>query len=378
MLLIQHIFTEYGGSYLEKYGKKMPRLHKKVLHAIMNCRTRSMGGEVYFCRKCRDYQYSYHSCQNRHCVVCQNNHALEWTAKNKMMLLPFTYFLATFTLPEELRDLCRSNQRLFYSILFQAAAEALKLLARDKKYLGAEAGFISVLHTWTRALMYHPHVHCLIPGGGICLDGKTVRFSNDDFLMHVKPLSIIFKAKFRDCLKKRAPEIFNMIPSNTWRRDWVVYINPVGNGEKALEYMGRYLFRVAITNNRIIKLQTCPEQSRRDGEVTFRYTDSKTGETKILTLEALEFIRRFLQHVLPHNFMKVRYYGYLAAAAKKKWATLRKMLFLDEINENHREKEDQLPKMLRCPICGSVLEWVEKLPRAGPEPGREGLNDHVP
>jgi hypothetical protein len=129
----------------------MSPLHKKALSAIMNCRTRSLGGEVYYCRNCQEYHYSYHSCQNRHCVICQNNDALEWSEKNKVMLLPFAYFLATFTLPEELRDLCRSNQRLFYSILFQAASDALKLLARDKKYLGAEIGLIAVLHTWTRA-----------------------------------------------------------------------------------------------------------------------------------------------------------------------------------------------------------------------------------
>lgn len=378
MQLIQDIFTQYGAIYLQKYGQKMPPLHKKALTAIMNCRTKSLGGEVYYCQKCNEYHYSYHSCQNRHCVVCQSGDAADWIEKNKKMMLPFTYFLATFTMPEELRKLCRKNQKLFYSMLFKASSDALKLLAKDKKYLGAEIGMIGILHSWSRALIYHPHVHYLIPGGGIGNDGQTIRFSDDDFLMHVKPLSIIFKAKFRDSLKKQAPEIFNKIPANTWKRDWVVYIKPAGNGEKALEYMGRYLFRVAITNNRIIKLETCPEPGRRNGKVTFRYTDSKTGNTKIVTLDALEFMRRFLQHVLPHNFMKLRYYGFFAGAAKKKLIKLRKILYLAPIPDKKLKKDQQVAKTLLCPICGSPLQWIEKLlnPPAAGLP--KGWKDHVP
>jgi hypothetical protein len=370
MPLIQDIFRQYGDVYLQKYGDKMPSLHKKALQAIINCRSKSLGGEVYYCNKCRQYHYSYHSCQNRHCIICQNDDAAEWISKNKKMMLPFSYFLATFTMPEELREQCRSNQKLFYNILFKASSDALKTLAKDEKYLGADIGMIAILHTWSRALIYHTHVHYLIPGGGIGKDGHTVRFSDDDFLMHVKPLSIIFKAKFRDALKTQAPEFFYEIPENTWNRDWVVHIKPVGDGQKALEYMGRYLFRVAITNNRIIKLE--------NHKVTFRYTDSKTGKMKIVSLHALEFIRRFLQHVLPHNFMKVRYYGYLAAAAKNKLSKLRKMLYLDPIPENEQKNDQQLPKALLCPTCGSPLQWVEKLvnPPTGGLP--KGFNDHVP
>jgi hypothetical protein len=371
MQLIQDIFTQYGGTYLEKYKNKMPSLHKKVLHAIMNCRTKSLGGEVYYCGKCKEYHYSYHSCGNRHCAVCQNNDAVDWIEKSKKKILPVTYFLSTFTMPEEIRRLCRTNQKVFYSILFKSSSDALKLLAQDEKYLGAGIGTIGILHTWSRALVYHPHVHYLIPGVGISETERTactepvlepritgvecIRFSDEDFLMHVKPLSIIFKAKFRDNLKQKAPEIFKKIPSDVWKRDWVVHIKPVGSGESATEYMGRYLFRVAITNNRIIKLA--------DGKVTFRYTDSKTGRTKIVKLEALEFIRRFLQHVLPHNFMKVRYYGFLAAASKKKLGSLRKMLFVDSVPISKDKEEQQIPKILKCPICGSPLQWIETLPK---------------
>jgi hypothetical protein len=371
MPLIQDIFTKYGPLYLEKYGEKMPSLHKKALYAIMDCRTGSLGGEVYYCSKCKEYHYSYHSCQNRHCVVCQNKDAAEWIERNKKMMLPFSYFLTTFTVPEELRKFFRSNQKLFYNILFKASSDALKLLAKDKKYLGADIGMIGILHTWTRALIYHPHVHYLIPGGGIGKGGKSIRFSDlsggasqtgDDFLVHVKPLSIIFKAKFRNVLKDKLPELFIEIPPSVWKNDWVVHIKPVGSGEKALEYMGRYLFRVAISSNRIIKLT--------NGKVTFRYTDSKTGKTKIVTLEALEFIRRFLQHVLPNNFMKVRYYGYLSAASRKKLVKLRKMLYLDSIPAKLKNTYPALVKVPLCPVCGSVLQWIKKLP--------VGLNDRVP
>lgn len=366
MQLIQDVFRQYGGIYLEKYKDRMPSLHKKVLHAIMNCRTKNLGGEVYYCLKCNEYHYSYHSCGDRHCIICQNNDAVEWIEKNKKNILPLSYFLSTFTLPEEIRNPCRKEQRLFYSILFKSSSDSLKQLAKDDKYLGAETctepveciGMIGILHTWSRALIYHPHVHYLIPGCGISEDGKTIRFSDDDFLMHIKPLSIIFKAKFRDNLKEQAPEIFNKISYGVWKRDWVVHIKPVGDGNSAMEYMGRYLFRVAITNNRIIKLES--------GKVIFRYTDSKTGKTRIVTLDALEFIRRFLQHVLPHNFMKVRYYGYLAAASKKKLSKLRKMLFVDQVPIDEQKEKQLLPQKLKCPICGTPLQWVETLPKNPP------------
>ena len=354
MPLIQDIFRKYGAAYLQKYGRNMPANHKKALKAIMSCRSQALGGQVYYCAHCSEFHYSYHSCQNRHCVVCQNNDALQWADKQKNKLLPFTYFLATFTMPEALRKPARSHQRLFYNILFKASAEALKLLAKDPKYLGAHIGMIGILHTWTRALLYHPHVHYLIPGGGIALNGNSVRFSDDDFFMHVKALSIIFKAKFRDALKKADKEIFEKINPKVWQTNWVVHIKPVGNGDKALEYMGRYLFRVAISNNRILKLE--------NGKVTFRYTDSKSGKSKIVTLQALEFIRRFLQHVLPHQFIKVRYYGFLAPAAKKSLNRLRKMLFMTDKNDEQLKKENPSPVLL-CPVCGTPLQWVAEIPK---------------
>ena len=357
MPILQDIFRKHGPAYMKKYGQAIPGHHKKALMAIMSCRSKALGGQLYYCPQCREFHYSYHSCQNRHCVVCQNNDALDWTQKQKGRLLPFTYFLATFTLPEQLRKLARSHQKLFYNILFKASSEALKLLAKDPKYLGAHIGMVAVLHTWTRALFYHPHVHYLIPGGGIVTEGNNVRFAKDDFLMHVKALSVIFRAKFRDALKKNDDILFGKINKKVWKTAWVVHIKTVGNGKKALEYMGRYLFRVAISNNRILKTDK--------DKVTFRYTDSKTGRMITVTLGVFEFMRRFLQHVLPHQFIKVRYYGFLAPAARKSFNRLRKMLFMTAIADKKNEQQnnkDPRPLLL-CPVCGKPLQWVAEIPK---------------
>jgi len=353
MLVIQKIFVQYGNQYLDKFGYNMPANHKKALLATMNCRTASMGGQTYFCEHCKTYHYSYHSCQNRHCAVCQNNDAEQWLQKQMKLLLPFPYFLATFTIPETLRILARQNQKLIYTILFKAAADALKVLATDKKYLGAEIGMIGILHTWTRALIYHPHVHFLIPGGGLTKDGNSVRFADENFLMHVKPLSVIFRAKFKDLLKKKAQELFSVIPKLLWKTPWVVHIKSVGNGEKALLYMARYVFRVAISNARIVKLQ--------NGMVTFKYSDSKTSQIRYVTLTVQEFIRRFLQHVLPHNFMKVRYFGIFASTNRQKLTKLRKLLFLDEIPvEKSAKTKGKFTENnpLICPVCGHKMIWI--------------------
>ena len=359
MLLIQKIFSEYGKAYIEKFGSDMLPLHKKALIAIMNCRMPSLGGQTYYCSHCTEYHYSYHSCQNRHCPICQNKDAQEWLTKQKQLLLPLTYFLATFTIPENFRQMIRKNQKLFYNILFKAGADSLKLLAKDEKYMGAEIGMIGILHTWTRAMFYHPHVHFLIAGGGLGKDGRRIHFSDNNFLIHVKPLSIIFKAKFRDAFQKKAPELFDKIPLSVWKNKWVVHIKSVGNGENALKYMAPYVFRVAIANSRILKFE--------NSKVTFRYTNSKTGKSIIVTVDAFEFIRRFLQHVLPYKFMKVRYYGLFAAKNKEKLKTFSKLLFFDDIDSTNNNKPK--PALICCPKCGNPMIMIEaflkgELPRA--------------
>jgi hypothetical protein len=313
---LAEIFRRHGAHYRDKYADRMPFTHRVAMQAIEQCRTESMGGHVYHCQDCDEDLYSYHSCKNRHCPKCQNGTAEEWLHRQKDLLLPVPYFMVTFTLPAGLRHLARSNQKLVYNLLFRASAAAAQQLARDPRFVGGQIGMVGVLHTWTRDLSYHPHVHYLVPAGGMSKDGRTWLPARKDFLVPVKPLSILFRAKFRDALKKT--DLFALVPNETWQQDWVVHCQPVGNGMAALKYLAPYIFRVAISNNRILKLE--------DGRVTFRYTASGTGKTRHCTVTGEEFIRRFLQHVLPKGFIKVRYYGLFSSGNRHRLRQARKLL----------------------------------------------------
>ena len=213
--------------------------------------------------------------------------------------MPVSCFMVTFTLPAALHEVARRNQQIIYNALFRASAAALQELAWDPRYVGGQIGMVGVLHTWGRNLSFHPHVHYLVPAGGLAADGAQWLAAKRNFLIPVKALSPIFRAKFRDTLKRE--DLFDQIPAETWCADWVVHCQPVGNGLPALNYLAPYIFRVAISNNRIIQVA--------DGRVTFRYQTSDTGQWRTCTLTAEEFLRRFLQHVLPKGFVKVRYYG---------------------------------------------------------------------
>jgi hypothetical protein len=219
---------------------------------------------------------------------CQNEQANEWLQEQKDLLLPTHYFLVTFTLPAELRALARTHQKTIYNLLFRASSQALRQLAQDPRFIGARLGMVGVLHTWTRQLLYHPHVHYIVTGGGLTDDGRW-RSARKDFLVPVKALSVIFRAKFRDELKKFA--LSALENPRVWINDWVVHSEAVGSGQQAFKYLAPYIFRVALSNNRILKLQ--------HGAVTFSYKESATDQLKRCTVTAEEFIRRFLQHVLP-------------------------------------------------------------------------------
>src|SRR4030095_13065625 len=292
--------------YREKFGKRMLPSHRRAMQDIETCRTASLGGQLYYCAHCDEQRYSYHSCKNRHCPKCQNEQANEWLAAQQSLLLPIHHFLVTFTLPAELRALARRNQKTIYHLLFRASSAALQLLAQEPRFVGARLGMVGVLHTWTRQLLYHPHVHFIVTGVGLADSGRW-RSSRKDFLVHVKPLSRIFRAKFRDQLQKSA--LFAQVQPRVWLKDWVVHSEPVGSGQQAFKYLAPYIFRVAISNNRLRKLA--------QGNVTFSYKESATAQLKHCTLSAHEFIRRFLQHVLPNRFIKVRYYGLLSPAQRQ-------------------------------------------------------------
>ena len=351
---LAEIFREYGDEYRAKYEQRMPTSHKVAMAAIEQCRTEQLGGHVYRCEQCEVSQYSYHSCRNRHCPKCQNQAGQEWLERQQSLLLPTPHFLVTFTLPEPLRKIARSHQNIMYHLLFQAAAAALQELAQDPRFVGGQIGMVGVLHTWGRDLSYHPHVHFLVPGGGLSADGRQWLASRRTFLVHVRPLSKLFRAKFREALKKT--DLFNEVPWSVWHEAWVVHSQAVGAGQTALKYLAPYIFRVAISNKRIIKVA--------DGKVTFRYTPSGQKKSKLCTLPAEEFIRRFLQHVLPKGFVKVRYYGLFAPGQRQRLKQARSLLegqiSLDpqpepETTSTQAEDKPRQASDWLCPECGQPM-----------------------
>ncbi len=356
MAEVADIFRLHGPQYRSQYGTRMPSSHLRAMRDIENCRTSVLGGQLYLCPNCSKQHFSYHSCKNRHCPKCQNDQATDWLQYQKHLLLPVIHFLVTFTFPEELRSLARSNQRILYNILFRASSQALAKLAADPKFIGARLGMIGVLHTWTRDLRYHPHVHYVVTGGGLDSHGRW-RSSNHDFLLPAKPLAIIFRAKVRDQLRKAG--LLNQLDRRLWSKQWVVDLRPVGPGQPAFKYLAPYIFRVAISNYRVVSLQ--------DGKVTFKYKDRATDRTRLATLTAEEFIRRFLQHILPRGFVKVRYYGLFSPSNRPLLEFARKLLdaviprpnwLVAKYAESDRSDFTLAHQPLRCSYCGALLTLV--------------------
>ena len=267
MTTLADIFQQHGAEYLSKYCDKMLPGQKKAIQDILTCRTEHLGGHTWYCENCQEYHYSYHSCKNRACPQCQNEQVDEWITKQMDKLLPVDYFMATFTVPEKLRRIIRSHQKQMYNIFFKTAAESIKKLALDKRFIGGKIGLLGVLQTWSRILEYHPHIHFTIPGWAISENGDKIVFSQESFLMRVEPLSIIFRAKFKDALKNAG--LFELVNTEVWQQNWVVHIKSVGNGEAALKYLAQYIYRIAVSNSNIIACN--------NGRVTFRYKDSNSG-----------------------------------------------------------------------------------------------------
>ena len=358
MLEVADIFRLHGPAYREKFGDRMLPSHHRAMQDIETCRTESLGGQLYYCAQCDQQRYSYHSCKNRHCPKCQNQQANEWLKQQTQLLLPTYHFLVTFTLPAELRALARSHQKTIYNLLFRASAAALQQLAQDPRFVGGRLGMVGVLHTWTRQLLYHPHVHYIVTGGGLTDHGHW-RTARKDFLVPVKALSPIFRAKFRDALKQT--ELFTQVPARVWQKPWVVHSEPVGSGQQAFQYLAPYIFRVAISNNRLRSLE--------QGTVTFSYKESATDQLKHCTLTAEEFIRRFLQHVLPPRFIKLRYYGLLSPAHRQLLQKARHLLSATTNNLKRQvlKSTEPLP-LLSCPHCGGPLILLSPLAPRGRAP----------
>ena len=350
MTTIRDIFQTYGPEYLNHFGDSMPGEHLKVIDAIINCRTKHYGLMIYSCEKCGQNHTIYRSCGNRHCPTCQHHKAGQWLDNQMQRQLPGPHFMITFTVPEQLRSFMRSNQRLGYGALFKASSQTLKKLSADEKHIGGDLpGFFGVLHTWGRQLQYHPHIHYVVPGGAILKADGSWHCSRIDFFLPVKVMSKIFKAKFRDEMKKT--ELFQTIPSAVWTQEWNVNCQAVGSSQRSIKYLAPYVFKVAISDHRIVDVQ--------DRNVFFRYKKKDSQRWRTMNLDVMEFLRRFLQHVLPTGFMKVRYYGFLSPAcsvALEKVSTLIELAWEFEVAVDKPEKRPA--PAITCPHCGGVLTYM--------------------
>jgi hypothetical protein len=363
--------------------------HQKVLLAITRCRTAALGGHRDQCSDCGHTAISYNSCRNRHCPRCQGNARLRWLQARERELLPTRYVHVVFTLPRELAPLALQNKQLIYSLLFKASAETLLEIARDPRHLGAEIGFFSVLHTWDQRLQHHPHVHCVVAAGGLAQDHARWISSSQSFFLPVKVLSRVFRGKFVAALKTAfhdatlgfhgqlaplaEPQAFASWLRLLFRQDWVVYSKPpFGGPEHVLRYLGAYTHRVAISNHRLLTLA--------NGSITFRWRDSAHGNKKrTMSLPADEFLRRFLLHILPRGFVRIRNFGFLANRRRAELLPLCFRLLQQPEQYRNSAASPAAPTThtpWNCPLCGGVMRVVERLTtaqlllRSPPHPGR--------
>jgi hypothetical protein len=339
---ITRIVRRFAPRYLKRYADRMLPGHKRALADLIACRTASMGAHLYRCDHCCQVHYVYHSCHNRVCPACQKAFTRQWIAARKADLPKVDYFHLVFTVPSELRRFIRSHQRILINILFKAASRSLMLMAKDPKYIGAKIGMVAVLHTWSRAIVYHPHIHCIVTGGGYDPITGRWRRCHPRYLVPVKALSVLFRGKFMAYAKKALPDA--EFPACVWDKPWVIYSKPAFFGTpKLLEYLGRYVRRVAITEKRIIKAD--------NNTITFMYFDDRKKQKRKMTLDGIEFLRRYLQHVLPKGSHKVRYYGIFAPSNRH---------LLNELKLSPEETNSTTPQ----PVC----ETTEKTPCPAPIP----------
>src|SRR6202162_1247037 len=319
MIEVADVFRRFAADYLSAHGASMLPSHRRAIEDILDCRTAALGGQVWRCDACGTEVFSFHSCGNRSCPKCHTAQTQEWLEHRQAEMLPVPYFHITVTVPAELREVLRAHQRDGYAALMQASAAAIIELARDPRYVGATVAVLAVLHTWTQQLNLHPHVHCLVSGGGISEDASTWHPARQNFLLPIKALAKLVRGKFRALLQRRCPDL--VVPDVVWQVPWILHVTAWGNGEQAvLDYLARSGFRIALTNARIVGLD--------DETVTIQHKDRKTGHARTCRLSGDEFMRRFLQHVLPCGFHKVRYFGLWHPAQRHNAARVRQMLQL--------------------------------------------------
>ena len=339
---IQDLFRRHGPDYLARFAARMPREHRKVIEAIIGCASPANGSLSYGCESCAEQFLLPRCCGNRHCPGCQQHKAYAWLNTQLQRQLPTHYFMLTFTVPAELRAFIRGHQRIGYAGLFEASAGAIKKLAPDPKYIGADTpGFFGVLHTWGRQLHYHPHIHYLVPGGAVSSTDGRWHASSSGFYLPVHALSKIFRAKFRDAMD--AAGLLAQIPDSVWITDWNVNCQAVGSGHTTLKYLARYVFKVAISDSRIVRFD--------DNQVWFRYRKVHSNRMRTMALPILEFMRRFLTHVLPTGFMKVRYFGFVSPSFSIPIEELRARVELAHGFALHDAHTNIAPPAAPAPLC---------------------------
>jgi hypothetical protein len=387
-LEVADVVRAYGPAYLEAFGDRLSPEQRRVLRDLVRCRTAELGGHVEACERCGHRRIAYNSCRNRHCPKCQAAARAHWLAERAAELLPVEYFHLVVTLPDEVAALALQNPRVIYGLLFRASAETILQIAADPAHLGAEVGFLAVLHTWGQNLHLHPHVHCVVPGGGLAPGGDRWVASRPGFFLPVKVLSRVFRGKFLTQLEAAFQQgqlrchgriehlteatAFLGLTTALRQKEWVVYAKPpFGGPEQVLKYLARYTHRVAISNSRLLKIE--------DDRVHFTWKDYADGhKDKAMALPAFEFIRRFLQHVLPSGFVRIRHYGLLANRHREeKLQHCRQLLGVEwSLNAEVptaaptpacQEAAEAVPSRTRCPSCGEGrMLWVEDVARVRP------------
>ena len=381
---VADVFRRYGEAYRQQHAASMSAGQRRVMSAIEVCRTSALGGHLERCDRCGYERNAFNSCRDRHCPKCQCLARAQWIEERQSELLDVPYFHVVFTVPQEIAAIAYQNKEMVYGILFQATAETLKTIAADPKHLGAEIGFFALLHSWGQNLQFHPHLHGVVPGGGLSADGQRWISCRPDFFLPVRVLSHLFRRLFLESLQHAFDsgklEFFNTLESLRDRRafvqfvdrmkdcDWVVYAKrPFAGPQQVLDYVGRYTHRVAISNNRLLDIE--------NGQVCFEWKDYRTGgQVKTMTLSADEFIRRFLLHVLPDGFQRIRYYGFLGNRYRKqKLDQCRRLLGMPNGTEptnaaekGYQDRYEELTgiSLRQCPECkqGRMM-MVQILPR---------------
>jgi hypothetical protein len=352
------VVVEAAPGYLTQFGQTMPLRQRQVLQTILRCRTPALGGQLFACPACRTHHFRYHSCNHRFCPQCGQTDAQEWLARQQQrLLLPVPYFLVTFTVPEGLRAWMRSHPKLAYDLLFAASSQATQELGRNPKRLGALLGMLGVLHTWSRTLIFHPHIHYLVPAGGLSPDLlRWVGTRKPDYFLNEFALADRCRNLLGQMLQHQAPQEFKSIPAKVWKQRWRVQCKAAGSGQAALVYLSRYVFKTATANRWVERLA--------DGRVRWPYRDSNTGQWMHLDLEPSELLRRYLQHVLPKGFTRVRAFGWFHPAGRQNLNRVRALLGTAPV--------------LSAQECAAWLEQADLDDDQQPEPSPEAPKTDTP